>query len=166
MGLRGPAAKPTAVKELEGNPGKRPLNEGEPVPPAGDPHCPDHLDDIARQEWNRIVPLLRAMRVLTQADYMTLAMLCQSYSTMAQAQKQMSETGLLYTTPSGYTQQSPLLSIVHTNAGIVAKLCREFGLTPASRSGIQTAVEPKQERDELAELARECLGTMTPAGIS
>ena len=33
MAVRGRKPKPTAIKELEGNPGKRPLNGHEPVPP-------------------------------------------------------------------------------------------------------------------------------------
>jgi phage terminase small subunit len=47
MGLRGPAPKPTAIKRLEGNPGKRKLNEMEPKMTVGVPECPDHLDDVA-----------------------------------------------------------------------------------------------------------------------
>ncbi len=37
MGQRGPAPKPTALRILEGNPGKRPLNASEPRPRAGRP---------------------------------------------------------------------------------------------------------------------------------
>ena len=33
MATRGRKPKPTALKVLEGNPGKRPLNDREPVPP-------------------------------------------------------------------------------------------------------------------------------------
>ena len=33
MGRRGPAPKPTAIKILEGNPGKQKLNHNEPKPP-------------------------------------------------------------------------------------------------------------------------------------
>ena len=35
MATRGRKPKPTALKILEGNPGKRPLNENEPIPPKG-----------------------------------------------------------------------------------------------------------------------------------
>ena len=40
MATRGRKPKPTALKVLEGNPGKRPLNENEPIPPKGSIKCP------------------------------------------------------------------------------------------------------------------------------
>jgi phage terminase small subunit len=86
MGLRGPAPKPTAIKKIEGNPGKRKLNAKEPVLPPGVPACPDHLDKIARLEWARVSKLLIGMKVLTEADYIALGNLCQAYSTMISAQ--------------------------------------------------------------------------------
>ena len=41
--MAGRKPKPTAVKKLEGNPGKRKLNMKEPVPAKGMPACPDWL---------------------------------------------------------------------------------------------------------------------------
>jgi phage terminase small subunit len=40
--------------------------------------CPDHLDDVARKEWDRLTSILVAMKVLTEADYIALANLCQA----------------------------------------------------------------------------------------
>ena len=40
MATRGRKPKPTALKVLEGNPGKRPLNDREPVPPKGRAQMP------------------------------------------------------------------------------------------------------------------------------
>ena len=145
MGLRGPTPKPTAIKRLEGNPGKRKLNEAEPSPTLGAPECPDHLDDVAMKEWDRLTSILVAMKVLTEADYIALANLCQAYSTLVNAQKQMNKTGILYKSKSGYIQQSPLLGIIHTQTTIVNNLLREFGLTPSSRRRVAT-VEPKTKR--------------------
>jgi P27 family predicted phage terminase small subunit len=88
------------------------------------------------------------MRVLTEADGYALANLCQAYSTMAKAQRKLNDTGLLLKTPSGYVQQSPLLSVVNTCMETITKLCREFGLTPASRSRLQV-IEPADEIDPI-----------------
>ena len=96
MGFRGPAPKPTAIKKIQGNPGKRPLNENEPQLEPGIPECPDHLDETAQKEWARVSRLLVAMKVLTEADYIALGNLCQAYSTMVAAQRQLNKTGILY----------------------------------------------------------------------
>jgi len=47
------------------------------------------------------VKLLLRLRVLTDADGMVLANLCQAWSTLVKAQVKMNETGLLLKTPSG-----------------------------------------------------------------
>src|SRR5205809_7859000 len=113
MGYRGRAPQPTSLRVIRGNPGKRPLNEREPQPRDVAPKCPDYLDDVAKKEWKKLVKMLRFMRVLTEADYMALASLCKAFSTMAKAQDQLKQTGLLLKTPSAYVQQSPLSSIVN-----------------------------------------------------
>ena len=148
MGLRGPAPAPTSLKIMRGNPGKRSLPKNEPQLETKAPECPAHLDAMARSEWDRMVPILLGMRVLTEADYMALSMLCQAYSTMAAAQDQLNKTGILFKTPSGYVQQSPLISIVNQNAELVTKLCREFGVTPSARSRVQARQADKAKADD------------------
>ena len=76
---------------MEGRPGHRPINQREPKPRATVPRCPEHLDDRAKKEWKRLVPVLRRMHVLTEADGMTLANLCQTWSTMVIAQEKLTE---------------------------------------------------------------------------
>ncbi len=143
MGLRGAPNTPTALKIIRGNPGKRALPDHEPQLEIKAPKCPAHLDANAQKEWKRMVPLLLKMRVLTQADYMALATLCQAFSTMGQAQEQMNKSGLLYKLPSGYIAQSPLMSIIIQNAELVTKLGREFGVTPSARTRVHA--QPNQE---------------------
>src|SRR5580698_7010248 len=107
--MRGPAPTPTALRVLEGNPSKRPLNRREPQPRAKAPKCPDHLDEIAKNEWKRLIPILRRMRLLSEADGMALASLCQAYSTMVQAQTKLNKTGLLYLREGQPIRATPLL---------------------------------------------------------
>ena len=143
MGYRGPAPKPTEIRRLEGNMSRRPYNENEPRPRLAIPKCPDHLDEEARKEWRRLSRILLRTRVLTEADGIALANLCQAYSTMTRAQKKLNQSGLMMKTPSGYLQQSPLIGIINSSMHTITALLREFGLTPASRTSIQT-VEPEQ----------------------
>jgi phage terminase small subunit len=53
--MRGRRPKPTRMKILTGNPGKRRLNENEPKPEPSVPDCPSELGPVARQEWDRLV---------------------------------------------------------------------------------------------------------------
>ena len=52
--MAGRKPKPTALKKLEGNPGKRKLNTKEPVPVKGMTDCPKWLLPEAKEEWNRL----------------------------------------------------------------------------------------------------------------
>src|SRR5260370_42178811 len=99
MGYRGPIPKPSAIARAEGNLGHRRLNDAEPQPRATTPRCPDHLDALAKKEWKRLVLVLRRMKVLTEADWMALANLCQTWSTMVKAQQKLTEMGILYKSP-------------------------------------------------------------------
>jgi P27 family predicted phage terminase small subunit len=149
MGYRGPIPKPNNIARAEGNPGKRRLNDGEPQPRNVAPKCPEYLDERARKEWRRLVPVLRRMKVLTEADGMGLANLCQTYSTLVKAQEKLSELGILYKAPSGYVMQSPLLAVVNQCVDTITKLSREFGLTPAARSRIIAHSEEADPQDEM-----------------
>src|SRR5512146_3144589 len=98
MGLRGPTPKPTALKILEGNPGHRPLNPDEPMPTAGEPPCPPWLADEAKAEWDRIVPELSRLNVLTVIDGAALAAYCQAFARWAEAEVKCREAGLVVKT--------------------------------------------------------------------
>ena len=47
MATKGRKPTPTAIKELEGNPGKRALNDKEPKPVKKAPACPKWLEPEA-----------------------------------------------------------------------------------------------------------------------
>ena len=105
--------KPNALKELSGNLGKRKLIE-EPKLPPGIPDCPDHLDEIASEEWNRIAPMLATSGILKLTDRAALAGYCDIYSRWVCACKNEKRYGAVIKTKSGYVAQSPYLSIVNS----------------------------------------------------
>jgi P27 family predicted phage terminase small subunit len=156
MGMRGPAPKPTSIRAKEGNPGRRPLPANEPHPPLGEPEVPKYLDREARREWKRLVKILLPIRVLSIADGLELANLCQAYSLLVQAHQAMQlaskggGSGLLMRTPAGYVQQSPLLGIINGQVEIINRISREFGLTPSSRTRIETLTESADDSLEEA----------------
>src|SRR5690606_37247509 len=86
MTMRGRKPNPTALRRLNGNPGKRGYNHLEPVAPEGLPDCPPHLSELARAEWDRIAQVLYEMGVLTMVDRAALAAYCQAYARWAEAE--------------------------------------------------------------------------------
>lgn len=134
MATRGRKPKPTAVKVLEGNPGKRPLNMYEPVPDKITPECPSWLNDEAKAEWDRLADKMVNLGTLTEMDMAAFAGYCQSYARWKEAEEFIEKHGTIVKTPSGYWQQVPQVSIAQTNLKVMLKFCSEFGLTPSSRS--------------------------------
>ncbi len=137
MATRGRKPKPTAIKELEGNPGKRPMNTHEPKPPKKAPTCPKWLDAEAKKEWKRLAPYMEKLGILTEADRAAFASYCQAYSRWKAAEEFMTRSGtMIFKTPSGYWQQLPQVSIAQTYMKIMNKIAEQFGLTPSARSRI------------------------------
>ena len=136
MAQRGRKPKPTAIKELEGNPGKRQLNSKEPKPDKKAPKCPDWLEDDAKAEWNRLSEQMERLGILTEVDMAAFAGYCQSYARWKAAEEFISKNGAIVKTPSGYWQQVPQVSIAQQYLKDMQKFCEQFGLTPASRSRI------------------------------
>jgi P27 family predicted phage terminase small subunit len=142
--MRGRRPKPTRLKVLTGNPGKRPLNTNEPRPEAAIPDCPEELGAVAHREWDRLVGELSVLRILTNLDRAALAAYCGAYAMWAEATEAIQKYGTMVKSPSGYPVQSPYVSIANRQAEIMMRIASEFGFTPASRSRISTP--PADER--------------------
>jgi len=84
--MRGRRAKPTQLKIVTGNPGKRPLNADEPRPDANIPECPPEL--LA----HRLAGELAALRLLTNLDRAALAAYCGAYALWAGPPKRSRST--------------------------------------------------------------------------
>lgn len=96
MAKRGRKPKPTALKKLEGNPGKRPLNELEPLPQVTMLRCPNWLEPEARKEWRRLAPVLIGAGILTGADAVPFAGYCQAYARWKEAEQEVTKLGMVY----------------------------------------------------------------------
>lgn len=99
MATRGRKPKPTALKVLEGNPGKRPLNKNEPQPERKAPRCPSWLEPEAKKEWKRMAKTLETIGVLTQVDKAAFAGYCQAYARWKEAEEFLSKHGTIFKTP-------------------------------------------------------------------
>src|SRR5262245_62012148 len=131
--------KPTALKVLAGNPGRRPLNEREPalpvVPDAFDePPVELTADEPAKAEWRRIAPMLRKARVITEAERAALIALCQQWSRYIGAQGHLARLGMVVKAPNGMPIVNPYLTVADKALAHCTRLWTELGLTPSSRS--------------------------------
>ena len=98
MAQKGRKPKPTAIKMLEGNPGKRPLNMLEPTPENKMPTCPDWLEDEAKAEWDRLAVPLFNLKILTELDMAPFALYCQAYARWKEAEEFISQHGSIVKT--------------------------------------------------------------------
>lgn len=121
--MPGPPPKPTALKILTGNPGKRKLNDREPMP---EPRCapPAWLAPEALVEWKRQAPPLERLGLLTEIDGEAFATLCML--TVALKDEDLSVTQLLYVSKE------------------LRGLWSRFGKTPADRSRVKVD-QPKPD---------------------
>lgn len=143
MSKPGTKPKPTKLKMLEGNPGKRQINMNEPNPKPLVSNCPDWLSDVAKKEWKRVVPELERLGLLTCVDGVALEGYCQSYARWVEAEQFMMKHGTTFKTPNGYIQQVPQVAIAQKYLNMVKAFCAEFGLTPSSRSRL--TIENKKD---------------------
>jgi len=149
MAQKGRKPKPTALKILEGNPGKRQLNTNEPTPVKKAPKCPSWLDNDAKKEWRRLTKQLEDLGLLTTIDMAAFAGYCQAYARWKEAEEFISKHGTIVKTPSGYWQQVPQVSIAQTYLKIMNKFCEQFGLTPSARSRIVADTGQQNEADPM-----------------
>jgi len=136
LSITGPKPKPTALKILEGNPGKRPLNLNEPKPLRIAPKCPDWLLEEAKKEWKRFTPELERLGLLTRIDRVAFIGYCQNYAIYIETEKYLKENGRVMKTKSGAIKTRPEVYIANNALKFVRSFASEFGLTPSSRGRI------------------------------
>ena len=156
MGRRGPPPKPTALKILAGNPGKRSLNFDQPRAPESSGQRPGWLKGLARKKWDTMHALLCEMRIMTAADELALTMLCETWAEWQAAREVIARKRATYesATKSGdrIIRARPEVAIAADAWRRVRAMLMEFGLTPSSRSRIQ--VGPDDHKDPMDEFLR------------
>ncbi|MGH7083545.1 MAG: phage terminase small subunit P27 family [Acetobacteraceae bacterium] len=143
--MRGRRPRPTHLKLITGNPGKRPLNPAEPKPAsAAPPAAPAELSEEAKTEWRRVARRLYGLGLLSGIDRAALAAYCQAYGRWRRAERALAEMarrdsvtgGLLVKTSNGNAIQNPLVGIANKAMADMVRYAAEFGMTPSARSRI------------------------------
>lgn len=135
--MRGRKPKPTHLKVLEGNAGKRALEPDAATPVVAVPECPDHLTDEARIEWERIAGELETLGLIGHVDRAMLAAYCQAYGRWVAAERELETHGYLIKTPNGYPAPNPYLPIANKAMEQMRAFGSEFGMSPAARSRVK-----------------------------
>lgn len=172
--MRGRKPKPTAVKKMEGNPGKRALNKKEPRPAVGIPPCPDRLSGRAREIYNSAAEHTARMGVLTVADGLALEMLSMAADEYFSARDLLVEQaerltpeipGVAVSIKDGMTYKSvtmtgeiirshPATALMSDAFRRTVRMLNEFGLTPSSRSRLQGDKNEDEDENEFLALVK------------
>ena len=157
MAVRGPRPKPTLLKLIAGNPGRRPLNAREPVPPTHLRAPPKWFSDQQRESWEYVLEhaphgLLKGLDRSTLVGFVVAENLHREAAEHVAAEGVVLK-GLPRETKGGKViegglYQSPWMAVLNRQALIMMKAAAELGFSPASRSRI--TLEPEEAGDDPA----------------
>lgn len=132
-------AKPTALKIVQGNPGKRRLNDAEPVP-RSPVEIPVGISKEARAIWERIVSQAPP-GLLTSVDQDLLRAYVGAALSYQRAERALAKSGEIIRAPkTGALMQSPWVAFRNRQAELLSRLGEQLGLNPSARSRIRVGV--------------------------
>ncbi|MEV6673541.1 P27 family phage terminase small subunit [Streptomyces sp. NPDC051162] len=148
----------------EGNPSKTAIREGVIVPrailtepdwsevfkPSPDPAIEAanaRCREVASVEWQRVVPVLEVATGVGEVDHATVKDLCVCVARIDQAERDLSERGLMVTAERG-TVKNGAATIAGQYRTQLARYIRELGLSPSAR----TSIRPPDEVDGESEI--------------
>ena len=151
---RGRKPKPTAKKQLAGNPGKRALNTAEPeFSKITDVDPPDWLSERAAVMWRMVVPELLRENVVAITDLHNVEAFCVAYDNWRLAQESVREHGIVVTGAMGGPMKNPALTAANETMRQMVTFGSMLGLDPASRTRLIGGNKEK-ETNEFANLLR------------
>ena len=158
---RGPAPKPSILKLIAGNPGKREISDDEPIPDPGTIDPPDFVTGDALDLWNKIVPPLVKTKLVTSVDWPGVARYCIKLARWLYLFREIESAKK--TNPAGKGTTYPIIG----NDGKVKYIAElpwasewraldrelradeaRFGMSPAARTRIRIEKEKKDSGEE------------------
>lgn len=155
--------KPTHLKAIAGNPGGRPLNDKEPIPPGNLTEAPGHvvLDEVEAAELEWILSTAPP-GLLRRFDAFLAVAFAQHASIRTEAREairaRVGDDGeklsrLLTLAKKGGFYTNPLLSIFNSQTNMMLSIAKEIGVGPAARTRIK--IEEEQPKSPWAEYSRK-----------
>ena len=126
--------KPTWLKVVNGNPGRRRLNGNEPKPVGDLKDPPEWLTDRQKEGWKYALDHAPA-HLLKKIDASLLVAWVVAQDVHRQAAEIIAAEGITSSTRDG-VKQNPAVLALGTQAGVMMKAAAEMGFTPSSRARI------------------------------
>lgn len=139
---RGRKPKPTELKKIQGNPGKRPLNKQEPKPKTPVKR-PRGLTGIRRRFWDEHADELERLGILTGVDVPAMRLMLEAYSFAIEAAAELRFEGFTVEGRDG-AKKNPTAQVWRDNALLFKSLATEFGMTPSARARLKLPEEARQ----------------------
>jgi hypothetical protein len=151
MGKRGPRPKLSAIEALEGNPGKRIIEESG-IEALGEPFVAEHLMDDARG-CIEIIKQSMPSGIYSALDSFHLAAFGMAWAIHKRAALELSnpEFAWIVVNSAGSLTQSPWIKMLNGQAAILASLGDRLGLDPKSRAALKLP-GAKQRKSKFAGL--------------
>lgn len=144
----GRTPKPPSLKLVEGRSPGRDSGGREVKPTPGfvrlPPDAPAWLGEVARAQWDLVVPELSRLQLLKPIDGAALAAYCEMVQTFVQATEDVHERGLVVEnrsvkkdgTESTWFTANPAVAVQRNAQAAIRAWCSEFGLTPAAEGKV------------------------------
>lgn len=154
--MAGRKPKPTAIKELHGNPGKRAVNKKEPKY-GGKVKMPKWVPKEAKDEFKRVVEIVGEMELLTATDQAALEAYCVSYARWRTAEAIVDAEGQTVNEPivnkagdivGHKIKRHPATIIAKDERLSMLRAASLFGFDPSSRSRIQLPNGEEAPKDD------------------
>lgn len=145
MGRRGPKPAPAAIKEQKAPVRSRHRKKVTAAPalaPSASGSAPTWMKGEALKIFQRMAPMLRNMKLLTEADAPAFARYCKHYARWLELQKRLDKQGDIYEieTASGVVRRAdPAFVMADRLDRMLLAIEDRFGLNPAERQRIMAA---------------------------
>ena len=108
--------------------------------PDGEIVCPPWLDAGAREEWNRVAPILAKLNLLTSIDRAAFAAYCDAWSRFRWSCEAMRRRPKIVRTPNGMQQINPVITARRQAIEDLYRAADRFGMTPHARQQVADVI--------------------------
>ena len=144
---KGRKPTPKTILKLRGSRVRGPHKSGIDAP-AGIPQPPEYLCDIGRAEWERIVPMLEASKVMSLRHQHTLAAYCDALADMVKANNELQQHGATFMDDKGRVMNHPAWYRKKDSRLHMLRLAEQFGLTASALARVSAVDAPTAEDAE------------------